>query len=210
MKTFSFVILTAAFFTGPVMAKTTATIDPKASNLTWEGKKVGGGHSGNLKAKSGTMEVDGVTLVGGTLVIDMTSIEATDGKPKDNASLTGHLKADDFFGVEKHPDATIRITSVKPNPASTNENEVTGDLTIKGITKPVTFPATLTATPDGHQVSGVVTVDRTNYDIKYKSGKFFPDLADKAIKDDFMVKFAVLAKAPSAAPAKTKKAKAKS
>jgi polyisoprenoid-binding protein YceI len=93
--------------------------------------------------------------------------------------LVGHLKSDDFFGVEKFPTSELIITESAP--FKNNEATVTGKLTIKGITHPVTFKAVKVGT--GY--TALITVDRTKYDIKYGSGKFFDSLGDKMIYDEF-------------------------
>jgi polyisoprenoid-binding protein YceI len=89
------------------------------------------------------------------------------------------MKADDFFGTEKFP--TAKLVFKKVVAKSTNVFTVTGDLTIKGITKPVTFDLATTA----NSASTKFMVDRTKYDIKYGSGTFFSSIGDKAIADEF-------------------------
>ena len=122
----------------------------------------------------------GKKLVGGEFVVDMTSIVVTDleaGKGKEK--LEGHLKSADFFGVESNPTSKLVFTSVKP--MNDNSYTVTGDLTIKGITKPVTLVVSMFE----NKASATLKIDRTKYDIKYGSGSFFDNLGDKAIYDDF-------------------------
>jgi polyisoprenoid-binding protein YceI len=125
-------------------------------------------------------------LTGGKFVADLTSITNTDLTDKEyNGKLIGHLKSDDFFAVEKHPTATFVVT--KATPKSAGVYEVTGDLTIKGITKPATFPVTVKTTATGAEATGTLVVDRSKYDIKYNSKSFFENLGDKMINDDFSV-----------------------
>ncbi|MEP0305210.1 MAG: YceI family protein, partial [Maribacter dokdonensis] len=93
--------------------------------------------------------------------------------------LEGHLKSADFFGVESNPTSKLVFTSVKP--MNDNSYTVTGDLTIKGITKPVTLVVSMFE----NKASATLKIDRTKYDIKYGSGSFFDNLGDKAIYDDF-------------------------
>ena len=150
------------------------------SKVTWKGYKVTGSHDGNINLKSGHLEMKGKKLVGGEFVVDMTSIVVTDleaGKGKEK--LEGHLKSADFFGVESNPTSKLVFTSVKP--MNDNSYTVTGDLTIKGITKPVTLVVSMFE----NQASATLKIDRTKYDIKYGSGSFFDNLGDKAIYDDF-------------------------
>ena len=150
------------------------------STVTWKGYKVTGEHNGSINLKSGFLEMKGKKLIGGEFVVDMTSLtcndlEAGQGKEK----LEGHLKSADFFGVDANPNSKLVFTSVK----AMNENSytATGDLTIKGITKPVTVVVSMFE----NKATATIKVDRTKYDIKYGSGSFFDDLGDKAIYDEF-------------------------
>ena len=148
------------------------------SKVTWKGYKVTGQHEGTINLKSGSLIMDGDKLTGGTFVMDMTSINTTDLSGGSKTKLDGHLKSTDFFGVEKNPTATLVITKAEK---SGNTYTVTGDLTIKGISNPVTFPMTI----NGNTATADVKIDRTKYDIKYGSASFFDDLKDKAIYDEF-------------------------
>ena len=112
-----------------------------------------------------------------------------------NKKLVGHLHSDDFFSIEKNPTSTLKITKVAPG--KDGKMEITGDLTIKGITpkdKKVTFPAEVHVTKEGVHAAGTMTVDRTAYNIKYNSLKFFSSIGDKAIADTFTVTFDLIAK----------------
>ncbi|MGJ5643382.1 YceI family protein [Formosa sp. S-31] len=153
-------------------------VDVKESTITWVGHKVTGEHNGTISLKEGALSFSGKTLVGGDFTMDMTSINTKDLEGEWKDKLDGHLKADDFFGVEKYPTATLKFTKVEGSGA---DYTVTGDLTIKGITKPITFKM--------HVADGTATaalkIDRTKYDIKYGSASFFDNLQDKAIYDEF-------------------------
>ncbi|QDO92669.1 YceI family protein [Formosa sediminum] len=153
-------------------------VNVKDSTITWTGHKVTGQHDGTITLKEGTLAFNGNTLVDGAFVMDMTTINTTDLKGNSKTKLDGHLKDDDFFGVNKFPTATLDFTKVEgqgPN------YTVTGDLTIKGVTKPITFNMNV--------VEGTATaafkIDRTKYGIKYGSSSFFDDLQDKAIYNEF-------------------------
>ncbi|TDE42113.1 YceI family protein [Flavobacterium rhamnosiphilum] len=158
----------------------TKKIDASKSTINWTGKKVTGQHEGAINLKDGALVFKGKKLIGGTFNVDMNSIVVTDLKAgQGKEKLEGHLKADDFFGTDKFATATLvfkKLVTKAPNVYT-----VTGDLTIKGITKPVTFDLTTTATT----ASTNVKIDRTKYDIKYGSGSFFESLGNKAINDDF-------------------------
>jgi len=182
---------------------TTATVAPAnnlqvntaQSTLTWNAKKVGGEHYGTITLADGNLQVDGSKLAGGTFTIDMTSIVVKDiTRPDSNKRLTDHLKSDDFFSVEKHPSATFTITKVAKLKAKTGEPNynVTGNLTIKGITNPITFPATVNINGKSAEATALITVDRTKYDIKYRSG-LIGTAADKIIEDTFTIDLKLVA-----------------
>ncbi|GAB3820409.1 YceI family protein [Pontibacter rugosus] len=173
-------------------------VDVAKSDIKWHAKKVTGEHMGNIALQSGQMLVEGNKVVGGTFVIDMNAMTCSDIKDAEyNGKLIGHLKSDDFFSVEKNPTATFKITSVKSNAgaaAGKPNATVTGDLTIKGITKPVSFPATVAVKNGIATAKGDVTIDRSKFDIRYGSKSFFDNLGDKAINDEFVVSLNVTAK----------------
>lgn len=149
------------------------------SSVIWKGYKVTGSHKGNISLKSGHLIFNEGKLVGGEFVMDMTSLENTDLEGEYKQKLEGHLKSDDFFGVEKFPTAGLVFTEVK----STGKNlyEVTADLTIKNNTKSITFEMSIY----GSKATANLKIDRTDYGVKYGSVSFFDDLKDKAIYDEF-------------------------
>lgn len=150
-----------------------------ASTVTWKAYKVTGSHTGTVDLKEGALMFTDNNLSGGRFVVDMTSLISTDLKGESKGKLEGHLKSDDFFSVANHPNATMVFTSVKAT--GKNSYEVTGDLTIKGITKPVTFDLSVY----GSKATATVKVDRAEYDVRYGSGSFFDNLGDKTIYDEF-------------------------
>ena len=177
-------------------------LQPQLSSLGWLAKKVTGQHHGTIQFQSGQVLVKGSQIVGGTFVVDMASMKDEDlTSAESNAKLVGHLKSDDFFAVEKHPTSTFVITSVKPlkGDASGNNATVTGNLTIKGITNPLSFAAKVGVKNGVAAASGTATVDRTKYDIRYRSKSFFESIGDKAIDDTFTLTFNVIAKAEGVA-----------
>ena len=180
-----------------VKADKTLKVNSTASKLNWNAKKVTGEHSGNINVSNGNLLIAKNNLVGGTFDIDMNSITCTDLTDQEyNGKFIGHMKSDDFFSTEKFPKATFKITSATPikgaKQGQPNYN-VTGDLTIKGITNPVTFPATVKVEGNKATANGTATVDRTKYDIKYGSKSFFESIGDKAINDEFTLNFNVVA-----------------
>lgn len=170
-----------------VVALTTVTttaqdkkVNAAKSKISWVGEKVTGKHEGTINVKDGVLNFKGGKLTGGNVTVDMTSITVTDLKAGEGKEkLEGHLKADDFFGTEKHTTSKLVFKSVKAKSAGVYT--VTGDLTIKGITKPVTFDLTVGKT----NATSTLKIDRTKYDIKYGSKSFFDGIGDKAIYDEF-------------------------
>lgn len=149
------------------------------SKVVWKGYKVTGSHEGTIAIKSGSLTFNENKLTGGEFVIDMTSLSSTDLEGEYKGKLDGHLKSDDFFGVEKFPTATLVFTKVTAS--GKNSYNVTGDLTIKGKTNPITFAISIY----GNKATASLKVDRTKYDVRYGSTSFFDDLKDKAIYDEF-------------------------
>jgi len=159
-------------------------IDVNKSTVVWTGKKVTGEHTGNIKLKSGVLQHDGKVITGGAFDIDMTTITNTDLTDASyNQKLVGHLKSDDFFGVDKYPVANLKITEITYKGG--DQYEIGGDLTIKGKTNKIKFPATVSADGKVLNAKSKITVDRSKYDVKYGSKSFFEGLGDKTIYDDF-------------------------
>lgn len=170
----------------------TYKVDATKSTMLWNGKKVTGEHSGNIKVKDGAFVVDGNKVTGGEFTFDMNSITDTDiADATYNAKLLTHLKSDDFFSTAKHPTSTFKITKVTPKGGDIYD--VTGNMTIKGITNAVTFPATVKMTANTISADGKATIDRTKFDIRYGSKSFFESIGDKAIHDDFTVEMKLVA-----------------
>ena len=159
-------------------------IDTTKSTLNWLGQKKipGGDHKGTVKIKKGTVNLDkNSKLTGGTLVIDMTTIEDTDLSGKYKKQLEQHLNSDDFFSTTKHPEATFKITKVEPTRA--NVYKVTGNLTIRKTTHPETFEVTLSKKGKTWMASGEITFDRTKYGVTYNSETWGIKKAIKIAKD---------------------------
>ena len=184
---------TSAFVGPGKSAPTTYKVDTEKSVMNWNGKKVTGEHSGTVGLQGGTMSVENGKLTGGQFVFDMNSIKNTDLTDAGyNAKFIGHMKSDDFFSTTKHPTSTFTITKVTPKGG--NAYDITGNMTIKGITNAVTFPATVKMNGNMIEADGKATLDRTKYDIKYGSKSFFESIGDKAIYDDFTVEMKLVAK----------------
>ena len=167
-----------AFATSSV--STEKKVDVVNSKVTWTGHKITGQHEGTIQLQDGTLKFDDKnTLTGGSFVIDMSTLTVTDLEGEYKGKLEGHLKSEDFFGIEKHTKSTLVITKVE----GTNGNyKVTGNLTIKDITFPNTFTMIV---KDNNSATADLKVDRTKYEIKYNSASFFDGLKDAAIYDEF-------------------------
>lgn len=162
----------------------TYPVDPSKSTLVWTAKKVVGFHTGNVPITSGELKIADKKIIGGTFVIEVASLTVTDiTDPASNARLTNHLKNDDFFSVDKFPSSTFKVTSADLK--SGNNYIIKGDLTIKGITHPIEFSASVKQTAGVVTAEATIPVDRTKYDIKFRSSNFFENLGDRAIYDEF-------------------------
>jgi hypothetical protein len=155
------------------------------SSLLWKGFKPTGSHNGTVKLTSGAMSVSNGVITAGEFVVDMTSLADADGSTR----LDGHLKSADFFDVEKYPTSKFVITSSEMKEGKV---QVTGNLTIKDVTKSITIPATIT------EAEGVITfksetfeLNRADFNVKYGSKSFFDNLKDKFINDNMEVSFEV-------------------
>lgn len=182
MKTKRFFLIAAFIFTVSGLQAQNYAADPGNSNIIWRGEKVTGKHWGNINLKSGEFTVENDKITAGTFVIDMTSIVNKDIESAEyNQKLVGHLKSDDFFGVETYPEAKLVIT--KSTAFKNNKADVRGDITIKGKTESILFPVER----NGNNYSAKITVDRSKFDVKYGSKSFFEGLGDKVIYDDFIL-----------------------
>lgn len=161
------------------------------SKVEWVAKKVTGQHNGVVTLKEGAFEYDKGQLTGGSFTIDMTSITVLDLEGEWKTKLEGHLKSDDFFGVTTYPTASFVIAKVVPQ--GPGFYKVIGNMTIKGITQEIQFPATVEE-KDGKVIGkATLTLDRSKYNVRYGSGSFFDDLGDKTIYDDFDLTVSIVA-----------------
>jgi polyisoprenoid-binding protein YceI len=179
--------LTGLFLVNAV-AQNKLTADTTKTTLLWLGEKVTGQHTGTIKLQSGWLNWQDNKIVSGEFNIDMASLKESEN----NKMLMGHLKSDDFFGVAKYPVAKLTITGSTPFDKGTGV--VSGTLTIKDITNPIEFKASMQKKDDGTWFFSNITIDRTKYNIRYGSGSFFDNLGDKTIYDEFKVKVNLLVK----------------
>ncbi len=191
-------ILTMAFVAAGVGAiaegdvQSNMTVITQESQVEWLGKKVTGEHYGTISISKGDLQLENDVLTGGSFEIDMKTIICTDLENQEyNQKLVGHLKSDDFFEVEKFPTASFVITGVEKK--GTTKYIVNGDITIKGITKSISFPTQVAVYGNKASATASITIDRSEFNIKYGSGSFFDGLEDKMIYDEFTLDVTLVA-----------------
>lgn len=167
-------------------------VDTANSTLYWVGSKPTGKHEGTIKLSAGSFGVKEDKIESGSFTLDMNSITVTDIEGEDKLHLENHLKGlekegeDHFFNVNKFPTSSFEITGVTTAEGKTT---VQGNLTIKGISKNVSFPATLATTAEGATLtSEPFTINRTEWNVNYASKSVFDDLGDRFINDDIEIK----------------------
>jgi polyisoprenoid-binding protein YceI len=176
-----------------MIGQTQFKTDTRSSLVNWKGFKPTGEHYGTVKLKSGYFTVQNKKIVEGEFEIDMNSIECVDlpSDSESNAKLVRHLKSDDFFGAEKYPAAIFKLSSTE---AKGEKTLCKGNLTIKGITHPVSFLATIVQEGENLSLkSEAFKIDRSKWNIQFKSKSFFSDLGDKFIYDDIELSVEVVA-----------------
>ncbi|HCE55569.1 MAG: hypothetical protein APF83_00840 [Lutibacter sp. BRH_c52] len=176
-----------SFVSQSAFAQDNFKVNVENSSLTWKGYKPTGSHSGTITLASGSIAVKNNKLTGGTFLADMSTIKDADG----SAKLEGHLKSEDFFEIAVFPTSKFEITKTEVN---AGKIQVTGNMTIKGITKQITFPATLAVSKDNVTlISETFQINRADFNVKYKSKTFFNDLKDKFVNDDFDFQVTIVA-----------------
>ena len=158
-----------------------STLNTLESSLKWEGKKItGSGHNGSLTFLDSEVKLENGNIKSGVFTVDMTTLTCDDlTANQGKAKLEGHLKSKDFFGIEKFPIASLAIK--KAIMKTENHHEVTAELTIKGITNPIIFDMHV----ENNEAMAKLSIDRTKYDIRYRSNSFFDNLGDIAINNEF-------------------------
>ena len=172
--------------TTPVVTETQATrdmyvVDLTASSVGWKGSFVSGAksHTGTITLKSGEGKFENGTITSGLFVFDMSSIKDNDG----SAQLETHLKSDDFFNVEMYPESKFELASLAPT-AAADTFTATGKLTIRDVTKEISFPVVIVVeNQNSLKATGVISFNRADFNVKYGSSSFFTGLGDKVIAD---------------------------
>lgn len=178
--------------TGDVSMK----IDNAASTIDWTGAKPTGKHNGTIGISEGNLMLTDGNIVGGKFTIDMNSIVNLDlTSAEDNGKLVGHLKSPDFFDAAKYPTAVFEITSSEAVSGNANAtHNITGNLTMKDVTKSITFPVNVVI--DGNQLKANTPeflIDRTQWNVQYGSKTIFDNLKDKFINDEIALKISLSA-----------------
>ena len=179
-----------------LLAINTYQIDNDKSSVRWIGEKLTGSHDGIVNIHHGEILTEGTVVLGGEFSIDMNTIKNLDIESETyRGYLEDHLRSDDFFDVENYPHTNITIIEVLSTENSKKDTSFfLCDLTIKGVTHPIKIPVKFSVGNYSAHASGTVKVDRSLYDIRYKSMSFFPDIGDKLIYDDFIISFNIVAK----------------
>lgn len=193
MSILSMAFIFAAYAGNESAKETVMTVNPTDSKVEWLGKKVTGQHNGDVDVRQGNIVLDeSGNLKSAYVQVDMKTITCEDlTDAETNAKLVGHLKSEDFFSVEKHPYAEIKLTKFVAG-SERGQYTASGDLTIKGKKHPITVPFTYNVNDGKMTASGSFTFDRSNYDVRYGSSSFFDDLGDKVIYDDVDLNFSVI------------------
>ena len=173
-------------------------IDTTLSYISWRGFKPGGEHFGKLPISSGVVNLKERTLYAGAVVIRMNGISVEDLKADEGGDkLNAHIESEDFFDVEKYPEARFELTGIPAEGLKLSDAQVLhGNLTLKGVTKNIAIPiascvldineGTYTFT------SSVFTINRADWGVKYGSKSFFTGLGDKFINDDIELSFVLV------------------
>ena len=156
------------------------TANKTQSLIRWYGEELTGKtHFGNLSFKEGQIELQDGLIIGGNFVVNMTSLSVEDLSGGAKARLEGHLRSDDFFSVDKYPEATLKISQKAK--VEGDLQKLYGELTIKGIKHAVDFSIILV---DKKTATANLSFDRSKYNVRFRSGSFFENLGDKLILDD--------------------------
>lgn len=163
-------------------------VDIENSAINWKGYKPTGSHNGTINLIEGELKIVDGKVEGGAFRVDMSTIKDADGSKK----LEGHLKSPDFLDVKEYTTSKFEITDSE---LKDGKFLITGDMTIKGITKQIVFEATLTHSEGSITLeSETFQINRADFNIKYKSKSFFNNLKEKFINDKFDLKVKIIAK----------------
>lgn len=194
MKTTALILMVTLFACAQINAQEKQIADPSATKISWYGNKlIGSAHTGTIGLMDGWLSTEGNVITGGEFRVDMNSIVNTDIKDENmRERLVGHLKSDDFFGVEKYPVAKLVVTG--SNKFTDGKATVRGNLTVKEATHPVEFTALRSKSGDVSTYTATIVFDRSKYDVRFGSGKFFSNLGDNTINDEIKLEVQLVVK----------------
>ena len=181
-----------------ITANDTLFVDIENSDIDWIGRKITGEHSGTLNLSDGFVIWNGKSITGGKITFDMTSIQNTDIESREwRGKFEKHLMAEDFFFVDSFPHANLEIKNHRQTVDESSEvnNQIIANLTIRGITHEIIFPLEISQSKSIFYTEGTIDINRTLFNINYKSGTLFENLGDRMIYDDFTVQFSLQTKA---------------
>jgi len=192
---FSLFIIPVTYLCEPALSaeKERFTIDTEKSEIRWLGKKLAGKHNGTVRLRSGSVALTEGAITEGTFVIDMPSIMNEDiESPQWRKKLEDHLKSADFFNVSTFPEGRFTIKGSEKQ--SSDTILIRGELTIKSISLPTSLTASISQKDGVYVATGKATIDRTQWDIRYNSGKWFDPatLGDKLIYDDIEIEVTIV------------------
>ena len=181
LKNLTYVIFLITVFCCKVYSQE-LILDNMNSSIKWTGKEITTKtHFGSIKFKEGKISMKGEKIISGSFIVDMTSIDCEDLSGKSKNYLESHLKSEDFFGVEDYPKASL---SIKNSELKSEGNYVVeGDITIKGITQPISFNMSI----QNKEGKAKLIFNRAKHNVTYRSGNFFQNLGDKLIYDDIEI-----------------------
>jgi len=194
MKKAGLIAFIAIFAVTQLTAQKKYIADPAATKIKWHGEKiVGSKHDGTIALKEGWLASDGKSITGGEFVVDMSTIKNEDIKDAGSrAKLEGHLKSADFFGVDKYP--LSKLVLAGGSQITGGKATLRGSLTIKEATHPVEFTVVESKVGDVLTYTATITFDRSLYDVRFGSGKFFSNLGDNAIRDEIKLEVSLVVK----------------
>ena len=170
----------------------TYTTDLTRSKLRWVAKKLTGSHWGNIRLKSGIVKIKNNLPIAGEFTVDMKTIEVMDTKGSMwGKKLQSHLHSKDFFDTENYPEAKLSIKKVTMR---NGRFIIDADLSIKSIIHPIEFVCEIFQSSDLATARGKMEIDRTLYDVTYRSARYFPNIGDRMIHDIFTIDFEIDAK----------------
>ena len=173
-----------------------ATFLVTGGTINWSGKKsIGDGHSGTINVEKGELLVNQNQLINGKIILDMHSITVSDIKDAgERRDLESHLRDSDFFEADKFPKAEFVISQVLPSTNPAYNWLIVGDLTMKGKTKPVNIPVTMSIEGDKLKAQSVTfPINRTEWGVNFHSG-ILGTAKDKLINDNVMLSLTLEAK----------------